>query len=243
MMRGLLYAIGFLTRIPVPVSVFDDTRARRQSVLAYPLVGLLLGLILAGLGLLLEGDDNLLASALILVIWVGLTGGLHLDGLADSADAWIGGLGDRLRTLDIMKDPRCGPSAVVAVVLLLLTKLAALQAMPGPLRMPALLLAPLLGRTALTALLASTPYARAKGLASGLAGSGPAPWLVVTAALLASLLAGVDGLLASVAAGTVFGLWRQAGMRRLGGYTGDTAGAMAEMVELAVLVVMALRLG
>lgn len=241
MIRGLLYAIGFLTRIPVPVAVFDDARARRGSLACYPLVGLLLGLILAGCAYLLQAQDALLASALLLLIWVGLTGALHLDGLADSADAWIGGLGDRERTLAIMKDPRCGPSAVVAVMLLLLTKLAALQALPGPGRLKALWLAPLLGRTALTALVAGTPYARAEGLASGLAAGGPAPWLAVLAAGGLSLACGPQGWRALAAAMVVFLCWRRAGLRRLGGYTGDTAGAMAELVELAVLAAVALR--
>ena len=76
--------------------------------------------------LLLEGASPLLQAALLLALWVALTGALHLDGLADSADAWLGGFGDPARTLEIMKDPRSGPVAVVVLVLLLLLKFSAL---------------------------------------------------------------------------------------------------------------------
>jgi adenosylcobinamide-GDP ribazoletransferase len=68
----------------------------------------------------------MLHAALLLTVWVLLSGGLHLDGLADSADAWLGGFGDRERTLTIMKDPRSGPIAVVVLVLVLLLKFCAL---------------------------------------------------------------------------------------------------------------------
>ncbi|MHC1479125.1 adenosylcobinamide-GDP ribazoletransferase [Frateuria aurantia] len=243
MIRGLVYAVGFLTRIPVPSAVFDDARARQASIAWYPMVGVLLGGLLAGAGGLLEGRNDLLASALLLLLWVGLTGALHLDGLADSADAWIGGLGDRERTLAIMKDPRCGPAAVVTVVLLLLTKLAALQAMPSPARLLALVMAPVLARAALTALLITTPYVRRQGMASGLAAGRTAPAAAVLLSMLAAFACGPDGWCAVAAAVVVYALWRHAGQRRLGGYTGDTAGALAEMVELAVLVVIALRTG
>ena len=92
----------------------------------------------------------------MLLAWVGVTGALHLDGLADSADAWVGGIGRSHRTLAIMKDPRSGPAGVVAVVLLLVLKFAALASLPGA-RGCRWFLAPMLGRTALTAAFVTTP--------------------------------------------------------------------------------------
>ncbi len=118
-MRGLLAAIGFLTRLPVPAGTFDDERAKSASLAWYPLVGLLLGSLLSVLAWLLRDTSSFLSAGLVTAAWVALTGALHLDGLADSADAWIGGLGDREKTLTIMKDPRCGPAGVVALVLML----------------------------------------------------------------------------------------------------------------------------
>ena len=237
-MRGLLVAIGFLTRIPVPLRVFDEADAKSRSLAWYPLVGLLIGVILAALAWLLRGQPSLLSGIVLLVAWVVLTGAMHLDGLADSADAWVGGLGDRGRTLDIMKDPRCGPAGVVSIVLVLLLKGAALASLP-PAPWTGLLLAPMLARAALTAAFTSTRYVRAGGLGSTLA---DAPrglcWLALAGvAALCPLLAGWRGLGALLAATAVFGGWRGACVRRLGGMTGDTCGALAELVEAAVLMV------
>lgn len=238
-MRALLHALGFLTRLPVPPSVFGDARAAARSPLWYPLVGLLLGLLLCVLGWSLQAATPWLRAALLLLAWVVLTGALHLDGLADSADAWIGGLGDRERTLAIMKDPRCGPAGVVALVLLLLLKFAALASLSS---MALLWLAPLLARAALTALLLCTPYARSQGMAAGLRQLPPtAATVALGLSVLAALLCGPVGWLALLSAAAVFWLWRRAGLRRLGGFTGDTAGALAELVEVIVLVVLALH--
>jgi adenosylcobinamide-GDP ribazoletransferase len=240
-MRSLLVAIGFLTRLPVPAGAFDDARAKTESLVWYPLVGLLLGVLLSVLAWLLRDTPNLLSSALLVLAWVALTGALHLDGLADSADAWIGGLGDRDKTMAIMKDPRCGPAGVVALVVVLLLKFAALASM-DPVAWSALLLAPLLARAGLTALFLTTPYVRSGGLGAGLAGAPGRPCaiaLAITAGFC--LLAGWHGLLALMAATLVFGVWRHACLVRLGGFTGDTAGALAEMIEVAVLVALAVR--
>ena len=125
-MIALLIALQFLTRLPVSLPCMPTPEQVGRSLLWYPLVGLLLGLLLWGAHLLLGQTPALLQAAIILALWVGLSGGLHLDGLADTADAWVGGFGDRERTLTIMKDPRSGPIAVVVLVLLLLLKFAAL---------------------------------------------------------------------------------------------------------------------
>lgn len=241
-MRALLVAVGFLTRVPVPPRVFDDARARSQSLAWYPLVGALLGLALAASAWLLRDAPPLLSAALLVVAWIAATGALHLDGLADSADAWIGGLGDRERTLAIMKDPRCGPAGVVALVAVLLLKSAALASLP-PQAHASLLLPPLLARTALTMAFVSTRYVRASGIGSALAGASRAGCLFAVASALALALAamsGVVGIVAVATAAVVFALWRRACLTRLGGFTGDTAGALAELVEAAVLVAVVL---
>lgn len=238
-MNGLLAALGFLTRVPVPVRIFDDPRAQQKSLPWYPLVGLLLGGVLALPAAWLGPGSPLLAAAVVLAAWVALTGALHLDGLADSADAWVGGLGDRERTLAIMKDPRCGPAGVVALVLVLLLKFAALATLLP--RQPWLIcLAPMLARAALTALFVWVPYVRAAGLGSPLLGaSRHACLLAVTASALLALAAGWRGMAALVAAGLVWLAWVRSGHRRIGGFTGDTAGAAAEMIEAAVLLALA----
>jgi len=244
-MRGLLFAVAFLTRIPVPRRVFDDATARAHSLAWYPLVGALIGAVLCGLAWLLPGGKPLLVSAVVLIAWVLITGALHLDGLADSADAWIGGMGGtwderRARTLEIMKDPRCGPAGVTALVLVLLVKFAALASVAVE-AWAWLWLAPLLARMAATAAFLGTPYVRDGGLGSGLAKApriGSAFALSLGAAACVS--AGMRGALALTIAVVAFVLWRRACMRRLGGITGDTTGALIELVEAAVLVGVAL---
>jgi adenosylcobinamide-GDP ribazoletransferase len=240
MIRSLVVAVGFLTRIPVPSRAFDNERARSVSLAWYPLVGLLLGIMLAALAWCLRDAPPLLSAALVLLAWVAITGALHLDGLADSADAWVGGLGDPARTLAIMKDPRCGPAGVVALVLVLLLKFAALASMP-PSSIVLLPLAPLLARTALTLVFVTTPYVRAAGLGAALV-SAPrlGSWLGVVAGAGTCLLAGWHGAIALGVALLLFAAWRSACMRRIGGITGDTAGALAELTEAGVLVALVL---
>ncbi|HYG04900.1 MAG TPA: adenosylcobinamide-GDP ribazoletransferase [Stenotrophomonas sp.] len=240
MIDGLLVALGFLTRIPVPGALFARSGAQARSLPWYPLVGALIGVVLCALAWLLRDSAALLSAAILVVAWAALTGGLHLDGLADSADAWVGGMGDRERTLAIMKDPRSGPAGVAALVGVLLLKFAALASLPAP-AWTALLLAPLLGRAALTAAFLCTPYVRAHGMGEGLAA---ASRLACGLALLLSCVGaaglGLRACWALLAAGAVFWLWRRACLRRLGGMTGDTCGALAEAVEVTVLVVLAL---
>lgn len=239
-----LIALQFLTRLPVCLPGMPEPWQQGRSLLWYPAVGLLLGGLLWLAQWLLDGAPVLLQAAVLLALWVALSGGLHLDGLADSADAWVGGYGDRQRTLAIMKDPSCGPMAVLALVALLLLKFTALWALLAAGQWPALLLAPLLGRSALLMLLLGTPYVRANGLGSAMAAAVPqrTGWWVLLAVALGCLAGGWAGLLALGSALAVFVLCRRAMLRRLGGTTGDTAGALLELLECAVLVVLAVAL-
>lgn len=238
-MRGLFAAVAFLTRLPVPSRVWTEASRSPIQLPWYPLVGLLIGAVLSGLAWLLSREPPLLVAALVLLVWVGITGGLHLDGLADSADAWVGGLGDRARTLEIMKDPRSGPMGVTAIVVILLLKFVALAGQTEPIA--ALWLAPLLGRGALTLAFTSTPYVRSGGMGSGLAAEPHRACIaVVLLTVLLSLGFGMHGVRALVAATVVFGVWRWSVVHRLGGMTGDTCGALTELIEVAVLVALAL---
>jgi adenosylcobinamide-GDP ribazoletransferase len=234
-------ALQFLTRLPVTLAGMPTPEQVGRSLLFYPLVGLLIGLLLLAAQQLLGDSAVLLQAALLLSLWVGISGGLHLDGLADSADAWIGGFGDKQRTLAIMKDPRSGPIAVVVLVLLLLLKFAALVALLESDSGLLLVLLPWLARCLLPLLFLTTPYVRAGGLGQALAEHLPRrqlPW-VLAANALAMLLFGWPALLALLVSGVVF-LWLRAMMlKRLDGTTGDTAGALLEIAECAVLVALA----
>lgn len=236
-------ALQFLSSLPIRLPGMPQPQELGRSLLFYPLVGLLLGALLYALNWLLAGTPLLLHAALLLSAWVLLSGGLHLDGLADSADAWLGGFGDRERTLTIMKDPRSGPIAVVTLVLVLLLKFTALLALIEQQNGAALLLAPLLGRSAMLGLFLTTPYVRAGGLGQALADHLPrlaGKQVLLLSALACVLIAGWSGVFAVGLAIVIFFWLRQAMLRRLGGTTGDTAGALLELLEVAVLVGLAL---
>ncbi|MEZ3136264.1 adenosylcobinamide-GDP ribazoletransferase [Stutzerimonas kunmingensis] len=243
-MLPLLIALQFLTSLPIRLPAMPEPEQQGRSLLYYPVVGLLLGALLCLAVFVLDGAAPLLQAALLLTLWVALTGALHLDGLADSADAWLGGFGDCERTLQIMKDPRSGPVAVVVLVLLLLLKFAALLALSQAQHYVALLLAPLLGRAALLALFLGTPYVRPNGLGHALATNLPRTWAkgVLLLVAIGCLLFGSSGLIVLALAVVTFLLARRAMLRRLGGTTGDTAGALLELVECTVLIGLALQL-
>jgi adenosylcobinamide-GDP ribazoletransferase len=238
MLRPLVIALQFLTRLPVKAGDWSD-RDIGRSMLFYPLVGLLLGLALAGLTFALYGRAPGVVAALLLALWVFATGALHLDGLADSADAWIGGFGDRQRTLDIMRDPRCGPVAVAVVVVVLIAKFAALEALIATNAWLAVATAPVLGRAVLPLLFVTTRYVRAGGVGAVLAERLPRRSAAGVVACFA-LAAGVANLSMTLTAGIVFVALRALMVRRIGGTTGDTAGAMVELVEAATLMVASL---
>ena len=234
-------ALQFLTRLPVTLAGMPTPEQVGRSMLFYPLVGLLIGLLLLAAQQLLGDSAVLLQAALLLSLWVGISGGLHLDGLADSADAWVGGFGDKERTLAIMKDPRSGPIAVVVLGLLLLLKFAALVALLESDSGLLLVLVPWLARCLLPLLFLTTPYVRAGGLGQALAEHllrQQLPW-VLAANALAMLLFGWPALLALLVAGCVFIWLRSLMLKRLDGTTGDTAGALLEIAECAVLVALA----
>ena len=244
MIRAFALALQLLTRLPVPSSSLPPRPEELGlSVLFFPVVGLLIGALLAGLHTVLWLVDPGVLAALVLAMWVLLTGGLHLDGLADTADAWIGGQGHRDRTLAIMKDSRSGPIAIVAVVLVLLAKFAALQALLAGDARAILLLAPVLGRMAIVLLLITTPYVRPDGLGAPYASYLPRLScgllvLLIAAATVAVLEWQGGALLAALGVGFVG--WRHGLMVRLGGTTGDTLGAACELAETITLITLAL---
>ncbi|EJM19411.1 cobalamin 5''-phosphate synthase/cobalamin synthase [Pseudomonas sp. GM18] len=236
-------ALQFLSSLPIRLPGMPAPEELGRSLLFYPLVGLLFGAILWALNGLLLGAPLLLHAALLLTVWVVLSGALHLDGLADSADAWLGGFGDRERTLTIMKDPCSGPIAVVTLVLVLLLKFAALLALIEQQHGVVLIIVPLIARSALLGLFLTTSYVRAGGLGQALADHLPrlaGKQVLVISAVVCVLIAGLSGVWGLALAAIGFVWLRHVMMRRLGGTTGDTAGALLELLEVALLVGLAL---
>lgn len=246
MIRPFGLAVVFLTRIPVPLRFDPQPQDWGWSVVFFPVVGFCIGLLLLGFYGLFGGADPDLLALLLLLAWTLTTGGLHLDGLADTADAWIGGYGDRERTLRIMKDSRSGPMAIMVITLLLLTKFAALQVVLEQQRWQAVLMAPVLGRAAIVVVLITTPYVRATGI--GVAHAEYLPrsasiWILLGVAVMNAGLLGGEGVVALIVAIAVLLGLRHMLMARLGGATGDTLGAACELTEAVALLCLGLLVG
>lgn len=219
-----------------------------HAVLFFPVIGVFLGLVLwLVFKIMTELQAPLwLSAALVLTTWVLCTGGLHLDGLADTVDAWAGGRGDRERILAIMKDPNCGAMAIIAIFLVLLLKFTALAYLQADNKTLLILTVPTLSRTTLPLLFLTTPYVRTEGLGAAMAAYLPrrqASITIVAICIGIIVLAGLAGLFAIIIGMLVFGVLQRMMLSAIGGATGDTAGALVEIVETVLLVVLVLTNG
>lgn len=246
----LLVAIQFLTRLPVPPFKNYNPQWLHQSSRHFPAVGLLVGLLCAGVfwfGSVLF--TPLVAAVLSTVFGIKLTGAFHEDGLADSCDGLGGGL-TRERTLTIMKDSRLGTYGVLGLVSALLLKISLLATMPLSVAIVALIIGHTASRLLCISLLALLPYggeiehAKAKPMAQqltplqGLFSSG---WLLVAVVLVMVIFPNAiqqisigQWLLALVLALVATDYMRRLLRRRLNGYTGDGLGATQQLSEVAI---------
>ncbi len=236
MQQAFWLAVQFLTRLPTPKTSMVNDCQIGVSVLFYPVVGLLIGCLLAIFCLLVQGVNQYLQAALVLAFWVFLTGGLHLDGLADCADAWAGGLGSRERSLAIMKDPAAGPIAVAILFLVMLVKWSALISLISNQEFIKLLVVPMMGRLSILLLMLSTSYIREQGLGAIMNKNLPMmeTWLVVLVSLIICIW--MLGFFVIVSVCLLIWLLRRIALQRLGGVTGDVYGAVLEIVEAATMV-------
>jgi len=275
---GFVSALGLMSRIPVSLLLGKQkltSEHHNRAQIWYPWVGAVLGVLLLIWVWITPDDWSSFSSAVVLVIiWVSFTGAFHLDGLADSVDAWVGGMVDKRgmsgnenlaeKTLAIMKDPTSGPMAVVALVLILLLKVALMAEILSSLHGASfvlLALIPTFARAWLLPFLYTTPYARHKkfdaqniqtselasrqgGMATDIASAFPEKAALTSfgvgqvAALLSLLFLGWSlwvWLGLNLAALVVCILIRNVSMNRIGGYTGDVLGALIELQEVTLL--------
>jgi len=233
-MRSLLAAIAMLSIIPVG-NFMPTERELRRMVNSYPLAGALFAALFFGIGQLVAPLPPLVAAMLLTLLPEVLTKGLHLDGLADTADGFLSGR-SRERKLEIMRDSRIGTMGVAAIFALLGLKFAIFASLRQDLLSAAAALMMLGGRYGMTWHIATSRYARPEGL--GKLSFAVKPVWGLTAGTL--LLAGAGYLLVSPFAG----LWLTAGLVMLmllwsrltccviGGATGDTIGCAEELAEL-----------
>jgi adenosylcobinamide-GDP ribazoletransferase len=244
-LRAVRLALAFLTILPIPVGDDEATPAHLADArFAYPIVGGLIGLALAGLSEALRaiGAPGGPSAFLLVASAAILSGGLHLDGLADTADGlflW----GDPGRRLSVMRDPHVGSFGVSAVVLVLLGKFAAIEAIGGAPRSFALLGGATVARSLVLVSAGLAPYARPEGTGRFLVDATTrrdAALAAVVALAVGRLTAGRGGLIASAVALAVAVVLTGTARRRLGGVTGDTLGALVELGELGFLLVVGL---
>lgn len=234
-MNALLLALQFLTVIPLSFSFNASEKQLGQSTLFYPLIGLLIGSLLVFSSLFIHDFSLSTQAALILIAWVFLTGGLHLDGLADCADAWVGGFGSQKRSLEIMKDPAAGSMAVLALTLLLLLKWSLISSLLEKQLVNALFLIPCLGRASLLILMSTSNYIRTGGLGEKIVENLPQRAvirLVFVNIFIAVFFLGVLAVMVMLLAVFIIRFYAN---KRLAGMTGDVYGATVELVEVGLL--------
>ena len=236
-MNSLRFAISFLTILPLAPKNPDVSVTSSRAY--FPLVGLALGGILAGLAYSLDFVFTpFQVGAIIVVALIAFTRALHVEGFMDSCDGLFGGF-TRERRLEIMRDPRVGSFAVIGAVSLLLLKWTLIVGLPDQYRTPLLVLFPAMSRGGMLLDMEVYPYARDRGMGTSFHVDTKLIQVVVglvIVALASALLLGIAGvvLLAIVCiVALAFGRW-VTGL--LGGMTGDTYGAVNEIGEVAVLI-------
>lgn len=251
---SLLRALSFLSRFPsLPRAFRGGPYPLAADAPSFPMAGLVIGLLPAMLLALATGAGlaPLAAAILAVALMVIITGGLHEDGLGDTADGLFGHAG-KDRALDIMKDSRVGTYGVLALVLALLLRVALLAeiALAGSLAAAsALLAAAAASRGGMGFLWSSLPSARPDGVADRLGRPTRRQGAFslafgIAAGVLFGWAVGLAGVALAIAISAVVYLWfRSVLSRRLGGQTGDTLGACQQMLEIAILLGLALGSG
>lgn len=225
-MKGLIAAILFMTRLPLPVSL--ARQADFDRVMCWlPATGLIVGLPVTVAAWVLAPHDAWVAALVALLAWIAMTGALHLDGLADVIDGLGAAHGDPARLSKVMADPHVGSFGVVAIAAQLATKLVLLHAVVEAQNWLGLLLVPLAARIGPIAWTLSLPPLH-NGLGSSLRAGTHRVHLLVWLSLVAASSLVVPPLLALVPA---LAGWHLFVARRLGGISGDSHGAGIELTE------------
>jgi len=237
----LLYAVRFLTIIPIPYKQDEDMASVARSTIFFPAVGLIIGGLLYTAGLL----SNLIfipevSSALVLLIWVVITGGLHLDGLADLADG-MGGGKTRDEKLSIMKDSRTGAFGAIALIIQLLIKWALILQLFRNGSTIGILIIPMASRWITMNFILLFPPARKDGMGSffkqysRLREPVIAGLCTLTAVFFIS---GIPGTAACITSLLLLGIAAVVINRILGGLTGDVYGSLIEAGEVSMLLLL-----
>lgn len=237
MIKGFILALQFLTRLPINIPIdFNDENLRR-STFFYPLIGLILGG-LASLPYLYLASYNVnIASFLSLLVMIILTGGLHLDGLSDTADGFFSNK-DKENTLEIMKDSRIGAFGVLSLILLILFKYILISSFVYNLPL-ALILSMANSRLVVILEIVFKKVARPGGLGDMLHASKPKNYVLVSSIIYIVFLSFLDlsYLLPLIGALIMAELIAKCSYKKIEGLTGDLYGAIIEITEAISLLI------
>lgn len=237
-MISFLLALQFLTIIPIKIKHINE-RQISESMIYFPLIGLLLGLLLSALNNLLMflGFEQFISNIILIVSLIIFTGGMHLDGLSDSADAFLSGR-DKEEMLKIMRDSHIGVMGVLSLIIIVLLKISFLYSISMPLKTVPLILMCVLSRWALVFAMFLFPYARQEGKAKVfIQGMNFKVFIFTTiiALICAVAIWKIKGLiiLGIIAISSyIIGKFIN---NKIGGITGDALGAINELTEVIVL--------
>ncbi|SET32614.1 cobalamin-5'-phosphate synthase [Natronincola peptidivorans] len=234
-MKRFILTLQFLTRVTVAKNLPYDEKFNK-GIIFFPLVGLVLGLILAviymGLSYLF---NSTITSMITIASYIALTGGLHLDGLGDTFDGFYSSRGKE-RILEIMKDSRLGTNGVIAVLFSILIKVFVLAALPHEKALLALILMPVLGRLGIVYGCFRISYARETGLGHIYINNVSSNQLMIATGLGIAITLIDRGTLLFIPIAWIFSyLFKSHSKKIIHGMTGDTLGALCELNEILYL--------
>lgn len=236
-MKNFLLALQFLTILPVRIKGDVDEKDFGRSLLYFPLVGLLIGLVLATFAFFSRFLSPLVQAAMILILSVVMTGGIHLDGFADTCDGFYGNK-SKEDILRIMKDTPVGAMGVAGIVCLLLLKFALIASIPVNRLCPGLIFMAVFSRWCQVLACYASSYARQEGKAKYFIEKASEQEFLIGTLLTVALfffLKGFQGIVILCASFLLIVLFMNYFKSKINGMTGDTIGALSEVAEVVML--------
>ena len=235
MIKQLIILIQFMTRIPVFVNVEYDEEKLGKSIKYFPLVGAIIGIFLYGINILAGKItvNRQIAAIIIIIAEIFITGLIHIDGLADTADGLFS-YTEKEKILEIMKDPRVGTNGAVALILYFMTKVILLS----EIRPEYIILYPVISRLSTSINAGLGEYARKNGMSNEIIaknGKKETGISIIITMILSFIILKVKGLIILIFAILFILLLMKGVKRKIGGITGDTMGASLELTSILVL--------
>jgi len=235
--KHFLIALQFLTVLPIKIKSEIKEKDFGNSLLYFPVIGILIGLVLSGAVFALSVLPNLVAGVFILILSIVITGGIHLDGFADTCDGFYGSK-PKEKILEIMRDSRVGTMGVVAVVCLLLLKVTLIVSIPREILWRVLIMMVVFARWCQVLACYVSKYARKEGKAKYFieyAGRKEFWGGIMLTSGLFFLLMQIKGIILFFISMCPVLLFINCIKRKIGGMTGDTIGAVSEIAEVLIL--------